>query len=40
VIERAGQSCAIGAALFERIHQPRNHGGQRAGALRFVINAP
>ncbi|HEY2651887.1 MAG TPA: hypothetical protein VGI50_08200 [Solirubrobacteraceae bacterium] len=35
MIEQAGQSCAIGSALFERIHQPYNHEGQRTGALRF-----
>src|SRR5450755_20104 len=35
MIERAGQSCAIGSALYERIHQPRTNGGQRTGALRF-----
>ena len=35
MIERAGQSCAIGSALFERIHQPYNSEGQRTGALRF-----
>jgi len=35
IIERAGQSCAIGSALFERIHQPYHHEGQRTGALRF-----
>jgi hypothetical protein len=35
MIEQAGQSCAIGAALFERIHQPYNREGQRTGALRF-----
>jgi hypothetical protein len=35
MIERAGQSCAIGTALFERIHQPYNREGQRTGALRF-----
>ena len=34
MIERAGQRCAIGSALFERIHQP-HHEGQRTGALRF-----
>ena len=34
-IERAGQGCAIGSALFERIHQPYNQEGQRTGALRF-----
>jgi hypothetical protein len=35
MIERAGQSCAIGSALYERIHQPYNREGQRTGALRF-----
>jgi hypothetical protein len=35
MIEQAGQSCAIGSALFERIHQPYNQEGQRTGALRF-----
>jgi hypothetical protein len=35
MIERAGQSCAIGSALFERIHQPYHREGQRTGALRF-----
>ena len=35
MIEQAGQSCAIGSALYERIHQPHNNGGQRTGALRF-----
>jgi hypothetical protein len=35
IIERAGQSCAIGSALFERIHQPYHQEGQRTGALRF-----
>ena len=35
MIERAGQGCAIGTALFERIHQPYNREGQRTGALRF-----
>jgi DNA-binding transcriptional ArsR family regulator len=34
-IEQAGQSCAIGSALFERIHLPYNREGQRTGALRF-----
>ncbi|MBV9116173.1 MAG: hypothetical protein JOY63_02280 [Acetobacteraceae bacterium] len=34
MIETAGQSCAIGSALFERIHQPQPEG-QRTGALRF-----
>jgi hypothetical protein len=35
MIEQAGQSCAIGSALSERIHQPHNQQGQRTGALRF-----
>jgi hypothetical protein len=35
MIERAGQGRAIGSALFERIHQPFNHEGQRTGAFRF-----
>ena len=35
MIERAGQDCAIGSALFERIHQPYTREGQRTGALRF-----
>jgi hypothetical protein len=35
MIERAGQSCAIGSALFERIHQPHHQEGHRAGAVRF-----
>jgi hypothetical protein len=35
MIERAGQSCAIGSALFERIHQPYNREGYRTAALRF-----
>jgi hypothetical protein len=35
MIERAGQGCAIGSALFERIHQPYAREGQRTGASRF-----
>jgi hypothetical protein len=35
IIEQAGQSCAIGSALFERIHLPYDREGQRTGALRF-----
>jgi len=35
MIERAGQGCAIGSVLFERIHQPYIQEGQRTGALRF-----
>src|SRR5207244_8444944 len=31
MIERAGQGCAIGSALFERIHQPYLREGQRNG---------
>ena len=36
ITEQAGQSCAIGSALFERIHQPYNRLGQknRSPALR------
>jgi len=33
--ERAGHGCAIGSALFERIHQPYAREGQRTGAFRF-----
>ncbi|MGH9045466.1 MAG: hypothetical protein ACRDVP_11690 [Acidimicrobiales bacterium] len=40
MIERAGQGCAIGSALFERIHQPYVREGQRTGAIRFGDNAP
>jgi hypothetical protein len=35
IIERAGQSCAIGSARFERIHQPHNRESHRTGALRL-----
>ena len=35
MIERAGQGCAIGSALFERIHQPYVREGQRTGTFRF-----
>jgi hypothetical protein len=35
MIERAGQGCAIGNALFERIQQPYVREGRRTGALRF-----
>jgi hypothetical protein len=35
MIERAGQDCAIGTALFERIHQPYAREGKRTGAFRF-----
>ena len=34
-IERAGQGCAIGGDLFDRLHQPYIREGQRTGALRF-----
>ena len=33
--ERAGQSCAIGDDLFDRLHQPYQREGQRTGAFRF-----
>jgi len=35
MIERAGQGCAIGSALFECIHQPYVREGQRTGTVRF-----
>ncbi len=35
MIERAGQGCAIGDDLFDRLHQPYIREGQRTGALRF-----
>ena len=35
MIQRAGQGCAIGSALFERVHQPYMREGQRTGAFRF-----
>jgi predicted MarR family transcription regulator len=35
MIKRAGQGCAIGSVLFERIHQPYIREGQRTGAVRF-----
>lgn len=34
-IERAGQSCAIGDDLFDRLHQPYTREGQRTAAFRF-----
>lgn len=34
-VERAGQCCAIGDDLFDRLHQPYNCEGQRTGAWRF-----
>lgn len=34
-IQRAGQSCALSTALFERIALPSFNEGQRTGALRF-----
>ena len=33
IIERAGQSCAIGSALFERIHLPYDREGQQNRSL-------
>ena len=35
MIERAGQGCALGDSLFERLQQPYIREGQRTGALRF-----
>jgi hypothetical protein len=35
MIQRAGQGCAIGTTLFERVQQPSVEEGQRTGALRF-----
>ncbi|MGI9029326.1 MAG: hypothetical protein ACR2HP_04985 [Ilumatobacteraceae bacterium] len=35
MIERAGQGCAIGDDLFDRLHQPYTREGQRTGAFRF-----
>ena len=32
---RLRPDCAIGSALFERIHLPYHHEGQRTGAFRF-----
>ena len=34
-VQYAGQDCAIGPTLFERIQQPYVREGQRTGALRF-----
>jgi hypothetical protein len=34
-VQRAGQGCAIGAELFERLQQPYIREGRRTGALRF-----
>ena len=34
-VESAGQDCAIGPTLFERIQQPYIRDGQRTGAIRF-----
>jgi hypothetical protein len=34
-VQHAGQGCAIGPTLFERIQQPYAWEGQRTGALRF-----
>jgi hypothetical protein len=34
-VERAGQCCAIGDDLFDRLHQPYIREGQRSGAFRF-----
>ncbi len=40
MIERAGQSCAIGSALFERIHLPYHHEGQLTELCASGIHAP
>lgn len=37
-VQYAGQGCAIGPSLFERIQQPYVRKGQRTGALRFGEN--
>jgi hypothetical protein len=34
-VQRAGQGCAIGADLFDRLQQPYIREGRRTGALRF-----
>ncbi len=34
-VQRAGQGCAIGAEMFERLQQPYTREGRRTGALRF-----
>jgi hypothetical protein len=34
-VQRAGQGCAIGADLFQRLQQPYAREGRRTGALRF-----
>lgn len=34
-VQRAGQGCAIGADLFDRLQQPYAREGRRTGALRF-----
>jgi hypothetical protein len=34
-VQRAGQGCAIGAELFQRLQQPYIREGRRTGALRF-----
>jgi hypothetical protein len=39
IIERAGQDCANGTALFERIHQPYAREGQPTGAFRLAMVA-
>ena len=36
MIERAGQGCAIGSALFERIHQPYIQGGPSALDIEYA----
>ena len=34
-VQRAGQGCAIGPTLFERLQQPYAREGRRTGAIRF-----
>ncbi len=40
MIERAGQGCAIGSALFERIHQPYAGRAKEPEPCASGINAP
>src|SRR6185312_1917515 len=40
IIERAGQSCAIGSALFERIHQPYAREANEPEPSASGTNAP
>src|SRR5260370_20502694 len=40
IIEHAGQRCAIGSALFQRLHPPYAPEGQPTRALRFADQRP